>query len=90
MDRGEILRTAESHINGDRKALYGDHRVLYTSVAHLWRGYVMAKYRIDVPFDYVAVLDMMAEMKKGRRIHNPDHSDNVVDETAYIALAGEG
>lgn len=89
MDRAEILKTAESLINGPRKSDYGDLRNNFLACAELWNAWIAARTGTEIhltPED-VAVMNMMIKM--ARLSNNISYADGWVDIAGYAALGGE-
>lgn len=80
--RSEILRQAESLINGDREAHYGTPQENFARIAAGWSVILQE----DVTPDQVALC--MAWLKIARLVNGP-HDDSYIDGAAYMALAGE-
>ena len=81
MKRDEILKKAESLINGDRDRDYGDAHKNFQDVAKLWS--VILEAVTEKQF----VLCML--MVKAARLMKTDHEDSWVDICGYGALGGE-
>lgn len=79
--RAEVLRTAESLVNGDRNAQYGDPRQDFQRTADLWTTYLDGKTEIE-PHD-VAI--MMTLLKISRLRWSPEKLDSWVDGAGYLA-----
>lgn len=90
MKAGEILKTADSLINGDRAASYGDALATHQKIADQWtQTLTLAGMKPEKPLTAEVVAWLMADLKKVRAYCGPFHADSFVDCTAYIALAGE-
>ena len=82
MKRDEILKKAESLINGDRDRDYGDAHKNFQDVAKLWS--VILETEVT---EKQLVLCML--MVKATRLMKTDHEDSWVDICGYGALGGE-
>ena len=82
MKRDEILKKAESLINGDRDRDYGDAHKNFQDVAKLW-SVILETEVTEKQF----VLCML--MVKAARLMKTDHEDSWVDICVYGALGGE-
>ena len=82
MKRDEILKKAESLINGDRDREYGDAHKNFQDIAKLW-SVILEKEIIEQQF----VLCMF--MVKAARLMKTDHEDSWIDICGYGALGGE-
>ena len=82
MKRDEILKRAESLINGDRDRDYGDAHKNFQDVAKLW-SVILETEVTEKQF----VLCML--MVKAARLMKTDHEDSWVDICGYGALGGE-
>ena len=76
MIRTEILKKAESVVNGDRDQTYGQPEDNFRIIAELWSAYK------GILFTSTDVGAMMALLKIARIRSNPEKADN------YIDLAG--
>jgi hypothetical protein len=84
MNRNEILETAKSLINGERKEEYGDAKESFTDIAKIWS--VVLKH--DIEAKDVAIC--MIGLKMVRFVNSKNgHPDSLVDIAGYSALAGE-
>lgn len=83
MIRTEILKKAESVVNGDRDQTYGQPEDNFAVIADLWSAYKGVKFtRVDVSM-------MMSLLKIARIRSNPDKPDSYVDLAGYAACAAE-
>ncbi len=82
MKRDEILKKAESLINGDRDRDYGDAHKNFQDVAKLW-SVILETEVTEKQF----VLCML--MVKAARLMKTDHEASWVDICGYGALGGE-
>jgi hypothetical protein len=80
--RSEILREAETLINGDRAQAYGPLEENFGRIAAGWAVI------FGVPVTPEQVARAMAWLKIARLNEGP-HRDSYVDGAAYMALAGE-
>lgn len=83
MIRTEILKKAESVINGDRDKAYGNPEDNFKMIADMWSVYK------GVKFTSTDVGAMMALLKIARIRSNPDKADNYIDLAGYAACAAE-
>jgi len=83
----EILVTAAGLVDGARAATHGEAEVTFAAVARLWRGHLAAAYGLEVPLTASDVADMMADLKKGRRLCGGRAADHGLDECGYKGLA---
>jgi hypothetical protein len=77
--RSELLREAESLVNGDRNVAYGDPSHDFRRTASLWSTYLGADIS---PHDVAA---MMALLKISRIRWSPHRRDSWVDLAGYAA-----
>tara|TARA_R100001480_G_scaffold119341_2_gene118433 strand:+ start:1383 stop:1634 length:252 start_codon:yes stop_codon:yes gene_type:complete len=82
MKRDEILRQAETLINGARAADYGDAKENFKNIADLWSVYLGT----EVSRQDVAVCMILV---KAARLMGSDKSDSWIDICGYAALGGE-
>lgn len=80
--RGEILREAETLINGARAQAYGPPEENFARIAAGW------SVIFNAPVSPEQVARAMAWLKIARLNEGP-HRDSYVDGAAYMALAGE-
>ena len=80
--RSEILAEADSLINGDRQAHYGEPHENFLAIAEMWSAYL--GHAVS-PAD---VCHLMALLKIAR-LRNGPHRDSSVDACGYMALGGE-
>jgi hypothetical protein len=79
--RAEVLRTAESLVNGDRNNQYGEPHQDFARTATLWNTYLDLDEVIQ-PHDVAAMMMLL----KLSRIHwSPDKQDSWVDAAGYAA-----
>jgi len=81
--RKEVLDTAQSLIDGDRAAAYGDALENHQRIAAGW-SVILGK---EVKPHQAALC--MAWVKIARLVVSEDHADSYVDLAAYAALAAE-
>jgi len=82
MKRDEILRQAETLINGDRAADYGDAKENFKNIADLWSVYLGTPVtRQDVAVCMILV--------KAARLMSSNKPDSWIDICGYAALGGE-
>lgn len=89
MKREEILRTAESLINGDRAKDYGDALENHWRIAIGWDVIVKSAYEKGKHLQPEHVALMMDWLKTARLCNSIDHKDSWIDKAAYSALGGE-
>jgi hypothetical protein len=93
--RADILKTAESLINGDRADTYGPPEISFGRIADLWNAMGLHIRDLDFgtgesrPVTAVDVALALTQLKVSRIIGQPDHEDSWVDAAGYIALGGE-
>lgn len=94
--RAQILRTAESLINGDRADTYGPPEISFGRIAKLlnamgWRKFVESNpLQIShVELNAIDVALGLTQLKVSRIIGQPDHEDSWVDAAGYIGLGAE-
>ena len=80
--RTQVLRQAETLINGERQAHYGPPRENFSVIADMWMAY------IGYPITPADVCNMMALLKVAR-LRNGAHYDSSVDGAGYLALGAE-
>lgn len=78
----EILDTAKTIINGDRRDDYGSARESFGRIAQLW-SVVLGK---DITAHDVALC--MVQLKVARALVSPEKRDSYVDMCGYAALGG--
>ena len=83
MIRTEILKKAESVVNGDRDKTYGAPEDNFGMIAGMWSVYK------GVKFTSTDVGAMMALLKIARIRSNPEKADNYIDLAGYAACAAE-
>ena len=83
MKRAEILKKAESLVNGPRAKDYGNAYENHARIAKLWS--VILQKDITVP----QVYQCMIALKLARLVETPDHEDSWIDICGYGALGGE-
>ena len=83
MNRKEILRKAESLVNGPRAKQYGDAHENHARIAQMW------SVLLDKPVTIQQVYQCMVAVKLARLVVTPDHEDSWIDICGYGALGGE-
>ena len=83
MKRAEILKKAESLVNGPRAKDYGSAYENHARIAKLWS--VILQKDITVP----QVYQCMIALKLARLVETPAHEDSWIDICGYGALGGE-
>jgi len=85
-----VLNAAEELIHGDRAADYGPARENFSTIAALWRVYLIRRGIITIENDNTLgpedVCMLMALLKVARIAQSPDHEDSLVDAIGYLAL----
>lgn len=89
MNRKEYLSTAEDVICKQRPDVHGHPEDAFQLVADYWTTFLAKKFDIPTRLAAADVAMMMALFKTARWQMNPRHSDNIVDNIGYLALAGE-
>ena len=85
--RAQVLRTAESLVNGQRADDYGPPAENFGRVAAMWSAQFAAKLKEQLTADEVAIA--LVHLKLSRLANTPGHEDSFVDAAGYIALAAE-
>ena len=84
MNRNEILETAHSLINGERKEEYGDAKESFANIAKIWS--IVLNHDIEAK----DVAMCMIGLKMVRFVNSKNgHLDSLIDAAAYAALARE-
>ena len=83
MNRKEILRKAESLVNGPRAKQYGDAHENHARIAQMW------SVLLDKPVTIQQVYQCMVAVKLARLVVTPNHEDSWIDICGYGALGGE-
>ena len=83
MNRKEILRKAESLVNGPRAKEYGDAHENHARIAQMW------SVLLDKPVTIQQVYQCMVAVKLARLVVTPNHEDSWIDICGYGALGGE-
>lgn len=83
MKRTDVLKQAETCVNGQRDQQYGSPEANFTAIADLWTAYKGVYFR---PLD---VAMMMALLKIARIRSGPNKADSYVDLAGYAACAAE-
>ena len=82
MTREEILKQAETLINGDRANDYGDAKQNFQDIAALWSVF------LEQPINSQQVAICMV-LVKAARLMKSNKDDSWVDICGYAALGGE-
>lgn len=85
--RAQVLRTAESLVNGQRADDYGPPAENFGRVAAMWSAQFAAKLKEPLTADEIAIA--LVHLKLSRLANTPDHADSFIDAAGYIALAAE-
>lgn len=85
--RAECLRTAESLVNGDRNAQYGDPAADFKRTASFWQTYldgtIEARGKFELlPHDVAVLMDLL---KTSRLCWSPQKDDTWHDKAGYTA-----
>ena len=83
MRREDLLKQAESLVNGHREEDYGPANINHQRIADMWS--VILNYEISLQDVYLC----MIAVKMSRLIHDSEHEDSWVDIAGYAALGGE-
>lgn len=83
MTRNEILKNAETIINGDREGTYGRPENSFLVISKLWAAY------LGKEITSTDVANMMILMKVARNSSGVYKDDNWIDICGYAALGGE-
>lgn len=70
----------------DRGSVYGPPGENFANIAGFWRAWIIARYRVDVPFDAMDVGQMSALIKMARLAVSPLHEDSALDAATYMLL----
>jgi len=84
MQRDQILAEAQSLIQGDRAAQYGDSFDTHKRIGTMWAAILGIE-----PIDPGTVALMMIALKSIRASKNTGYMDSWVDICGYAALGGE-
>ena len=86
----DILDTARDIIYGDRERAYGSPRFNLDTIAKFWTVYLHRLFHSwgieGAHLEAEDVAQMMILLKTSRLIHNPGHTDSLVDQAGYAAL----
>lgn len=82
MTAAMVLRQAAATI-ADRQRTYGDPVDSMDAIAKRW------SVTLDRPVTPAEVVLCLIDLKLVRLVHNPRHSDSIVDVAGYAALLGE-
>lgn len=85
--RAQVLRTAESLVNGQRADDYDPPAENFGRVAAMWSAQFATKLKEPLTADEVAIA--LVHLKLSRLANTPDHADSFIDAAGYIALAAE-
>lgn len=85
--RAQVLRTAESLVNGQRADDYGPPAENFGRVAAMWSAQFAAKLNEPLTADEVAIA--LVHLKLSRLANTPDHADSWIDLCGYAALGAE-
>lgn len=89
----KVLDDAKRVITTERGNQHGDAEDSFDMIANFWRVYLentnmMAGNNVSVIIRREDVAEMMALLKKARKVHgNPGNFDHAVDDIGYTALA---
>lgn len=82
----DILKEADTIINGDREKTYGHPSKNLAAIAAYWSIHINTKYNKNITLTVDDVCGMMVLMKQARLANDPYHHDSMVDIAGYIAL----
>ena len=83
MRREDLLKQAESLVNGHREEDYGPANINHQRIADMWS--VILNYEVSLQDVYLC----MIAVKMSRLIHDSEHEDSWIDIAGYAALGGE-
>lgn len=83
MTRSEILKRADSIVNGERQKAYGKPEDAFAMIAALWSSY------LDECITRVDVASMMIMLKIAREKCGEGKADNWIDICGYGSIGGE-
>ena len=89
MNRSEIIKDADSKINGDRAKDYGEAFENHERIAEGWNIIMKNALKTHGYLTVSHVALMMDWLKTARLLHSIDHADTWVDKVGYAALGGE-
>lgn len=84
---GNILKTAERIVNGERQNNYGPPERNLELIADLWSVYLKNRLTTEIKLDPDDVAMMMILLKIGREAGGDGSIDNLVDIAGYAYLA---
>lgn len=89
--RKHLLEAADSLVNGDRNAQYGDPIQDFDRIAALWNTYLTGVFERQIEVGEQTRIDphdvawMQILVKASRVTHSPDKEDHYVDVAGYAA-----
>lgn len=86
--RSQILKEADTIINGKREIDYGSVEDNFARIANLWSTYLSEVNGMIIEVTPKEVADLMILLKMAR-IMNSGTRDSYVDIAGYSAIAGE-
>jgi hypothetical protein len=89
MNRQSYLETAMDIICNQRPSIHGGAENAFSLVADYWSVFLTKQHNADIKLNAADIGVMMSLFKTARWQMNPGHSDNIVDNIGYLALAGE-
>ena len=86
-NRTYVLRTAETHVNGERNIDYGDPISDFRTTAEFWQTYLrrVVECRGTLTLQPHDVSAMMILLKMSRISWSPDKEDHWIDAAGYAA-----
>jgi hypothetical protein len=86
-NRSHVLRTAETHVNGQRNVEYGDPISDFRTTAELWQTYISrtVEHRGSLALKPHDVAAMMILLKMSRISWSPEVEDHWIDAAGYAA-----
>jgi|TARA_B110000211_G_scaffold182535_1_gene206713 hypothetical protein len=89
MKRDEILKQAETLINGDRAKDYGDAFDNFGRIAAGWNAIIQEAMKTHGEITEQHIALMMDWLKTARLLNDLNKADSWVDKCGYSALGGE-
>lgn len=89
MNRRDYIDTAKDLICNQRQDVHGSPENCFGAIAAYWNVFLATKLNVPVSLTPADAAVMMALFKTARWQMNGNHTDNIVDNIGYTALAGE-